>query len=218
MRYILIANGSWNAGPALDVVLRQHTTDPAEIIAVDGGANHAYRRRLTPSLIVGDLDSIMPDVLNFYQSQGIEIQAYPPEKDETDLELALLEAVQRNASWIRIFAALGDRLDQTFANIYLLSLPQLSGVDVKIVAGKQTIWLLQEGEHQLFGAVGDTISLLPFDGDVEGITTHHLAYPLQHETLYKGPARGISNVITGQNPVLSIERGKLLVIHTIGRA
>lgn len=218
MKYILLANGSLLSGPAVDIVLRQQTENTALIIAVDGGANYARELNLTPALIIGDLDSILPENLAFFKKQGIEIQEYPPAKDETDLELALLEAVNRNADWIRILAASGDRLDQTLANIYLLALPQLTGLDVKIVAGKQQMWLIHAGEHHLFGAVGDTISLIPFDGDAVGLTTHDLAYPLRHDTLRKGPARGISNVVAGDDPSLTLEHGKLLVIHTIGHA
>ncbi len=219
MKYILIANGSFAPGPAVDALLHQQATDPSiTIIAVDGGANHTQRLNITPSLIVGDLDSVLPTTLTYYQSCGIAVQEYPSDKDETDLELALLEAVQRKANWIRILAAIGDRLDQTLANIDLLALPQLAAIDTKIVSGKQSIWLLEAGEHPLMGEVGDTISLVPFGGPAVGITTHGLSYPLHQETLYKGPARGISNVIADHHPSIILENGKLLVIHTIGQA
>ena len=153
-----------------------------------------------------------------YRQEGVEIMQFPPAKDETDLELALIEAYKRGATWIRILAAVGGRLDQTIANIYLLALPCLATIDTKIVAGRQTTWLLSAGEHELEGNRGDTISLLPFDDDVNGITTSGLEYPLKNESLVKGPARGISNVISEPPAKISVKEGRLVVIHTIGRA
>lgn len=218
MRYILVANGSIMHGPAVDAVLAAYHDEPTAVIGVDGGSNYLALLHLTPSLIVGDLDSIYPETLQRYQSIGVEIHAYPPAKDETDLELALFEAASRDAHWIRILAASGERLDQTIANIYLLGIPQLDHIDARIVSGKQNLWLMNAGEHKLTGEIGDTISLIPFAGDAEGITTYGLEYPLKNESLRQGPARGVSNVIVDTDATVSLKSGKLLVVHTIGKA
>lgn len=217
MQTVIVANGSLIHGPAVDKALKL-AIKGTFTIAVDGGGNHTRQLGITPSLVIGDLDSIAPDVLRAYEHQGIEVVRFRPEKDETDLELALVEAVKRGASWIRVLAAVGDRLDQTIANIYLLAIPQLAGVDVRIVDGWQTMWLLSSGEHYIFGEPGDTLSLIPFDGDAVNIHTTGLEYPLTGETLHIGPARGISNVLEGTSATVRFDSGKLLVVHTIGRA
>lgn len=217
MRSIIIANGSPFPGQATEEALAIARQD-AFVIAVDGGGDNALRLNVKPSLIIGDLDSIKVDTLAMYREQGIEIMEFDVAKDETDLELALIEAQKRGATWIRILAAIGNRLDQTLANIYLLALPCLADVDVKIIAGKQSTWLLSAGDHPIPGAIGDTVSLLPFGGDALGISTKGLAYPLHDETLFKGPARGISNVISEADARLRLRQGRLIVIHTIGRA
>ncbi len=214
---IVVANGIVDDGPALQQTLSEVTPDTA-IICADGGADVALSLNLQPSLVVGDLDSIQPKTLNQLERQGITISRHSPDKDETDLELALLEAVQRGATWMRVIGAGGGRLDQTLANIYLLALPQLKTTDVRLVSGKQTTWLLAPGQHSLIGQVGDTISLIAFNNDVQGITTAHLKYPLNNESLHFGPARGISNLITDSDPRVSFTSGQLLVIHTIGKA
>ena len=123
---------------------------------------------------------------------------HPAEKDETDLELALLWAVEQGANWLRMIGATGGRIDQTMSNIYLLALPILDGCDVKLVAGKQALWLARPGETRIGGAVGDTISLIPLNGTVRGVRTENLYYPLKDEDLYFGPARGVSNVMTAE--------------------
>lgn len=214
MATLIFANGDFNDGPAVQEAL--NTAD--FIIGADGGAEHALRLGLPLSLVIGDMDSILPATLEKLAREGVEIRPFPPEKNETDLELALLEAARRGLSSIRVIAALGDRLDQTLANIYLLGLPQLVGCDARLVSGKQTMWLIAEGSHPIMGSPGDTISLIPMGGSVTGVVTEGLSYPLTYETLYFGPARGISNVITDVQPRITVASGLLMVVHTIGRA
>ena len=215
MKHVLIfANGELDEGPAVDHALAQS----AEIIAADGGAELAIQKGCNINLLVGDMDSISPETLQMLRDRGVEILQFPPEKDETDLEIALKEAARRGAEWIRVIGALGGRLDQMLANIYLLNLIALMRCDVRLVSGKQTTWVLQSGDHPLMGEAGDTISLLPLGGAVEGITTTGLQYPLRGETLKFGPARGVSNVIAEAEPRLRFRKGRLLVIHTVGHA
>src|SRR6266496_3576758 len=71
--------------------------------------------------IIGDLDSADPAVLQKFRTEGVEIELHPRDKNETDLELTIHRAVERNPNQIIIVAALGGRLDQTLANITLLT-------------------------------------------------------------------------------------------------
>jgi len=148
----------------------------------------------------------------------VAINPYPARKDEIDLELALLAAVRHGAAWLRVIGAVGDRIDQTLANIALLALPALEGIDARVVSGRQTLWLLRPGRHTVHGAPGDTLSLLPFVPGVEGITTEGLEYPLRDEPLAFGPARGVSNVLTVPEACVSFKAGLLVAVHTVGRA
>lgn len=192
--------------------------DTALLIAADGGLRVAHHYGVQPQIIIGDMDSVDTAALQAYRESGAEILRYPAEKNETDLELALLLAAERGATWIRILGAYGGRFDQVLANVYLLALPQLEDVDVALVAGKQIIRLLRPGETHLQGQPGDTISLVPISADVAGITTHNLKYPLRDETLHFGPARGISNMMLAEDVTVKIERGLLVCVHTEGRA
>jgi thiamine pyrophosphokinase len=58
------------------------------------------------------------------------------------------------------------------------------------------------------------VSLLPFGGDVEGVRTSGLRYPLRDEPLRMGAARGLSNVRTAETASVVLERGILLVVET----
>ena len=95
------------------------------LVAVDGGLRHLLAINRQPHLLIGDLDSVTPEQLEALSSGGVEIQRFPVEKDETDLELALLETTRRGYKTIILVGALGGRIDQMLANLYLLMLPQL---------------------------------------------------------------------------------------------
>ena len=88
------------------------------IIAADGGANHLKKYNLKPQLIVGDMDSISEQSL--INDKTIEKITYNTDKDQTDTELATIEAFKRGFSHITLIAATGKRLDHTLANLELL--------------------------------------------------------------------------------------------------
>lgn len=213
---LLFANGDINDGA---MVRRAFGIGQnAHIIAADGGALAALYFDFLPHVVIGDLDSLSAVEVNTLEKQGVEIIRYPSEKDETDLELALKYAATQDIEWLRIVGGIGDRFDQTIANVYLLALPELAGRDVALVAGKQEIFLLRPGTHTIQGDAGDTLSLIPLGGVVHGIQTEGLYYPLRNETLNFGPARGVSNVMQQPQVQVSLIEGVLLVTHTVGRA
>ncbi|MFN8372580.1 MAG: thiamine diphosphokinase [Anaerolineae bacterium] len=144
---LIFANGDLNRGAMV-----RRALDAARVperrtlmVAADGGARMALSLGLRPHVVIGDMDSLTVDELAPLEAAGVEVLRYPPEKNETDLELALMLVVERGAKWIRIIGAVGDRLDQTMANVYLMALPLLAGVDARMVAGKQEMWLLPLG-------------------------------------------------------------------------
>lgn len=171
---------------------------------------------LTPHVVIGDFDSLSASEIAALEAKNVTLMRYPPEKDETDLELALKWVVAQGVSHIDIIGASGQRVDQSLGNIYLLALPELIDHHVCIVADNQRVFLLRAGSHTIHGGRDDTVSLLPLHGDVTNITTHNLYYPLNGESLYFGPARGMSNVMLADTAQISFDSGLLLVVHTIG--
>ena len=215
MDVLLFANGELKQGKMLKRLLTW--LESPRVICADGGALHARRLGLKPHTIIGDLDSLSAAQVAQFRADGADIIQHAPEKDETDLELALHHCGNIGAASIYILGALGGRFDQTLANILLLMLPFLRGIRVEIVDGDQTIRLLWPGEHKIWGRAGDTISLIPLSRS-EGIRTRDLQYPLNKESLQFGPARGISNIIVGEAPAVQFTGGRLLLVHTSGRA
>jgi len=207
MRAVIFANGDFTTG-CLDLFRRGDL-----IIAADGGAAHARASGVTPHVVVGDMDSLPPDLRAELEAAGTRFLSHPAAKDETDLELALIHAVEQGADEVVVLAALGGRLDQAVANILLLAHPALAGVAVRIVEGTQTAFLVRD-HAVIHGSPGDIVSLLPLGGDALGVTADGLRWPLRDEALRFGPARGVSNVLLGRRARVRVREGILLCVVT----
>jgi thiamine pyrophosphokinase len=209
MRAVIFANGEFTEPQRVRDLLRADDL----IIAVDGGTRYAWEVGADPQLVVGDLDSLTAEEQQRLRSSGVEISSFPPRKDKTDLELALHRAVSEGADSVVILAALGGRLDQTMANLLLLTLPELRNVDVRVVDGRQEAFLICDGAR-IAGQRGDTVSLIPLKGDAVGITTQGLEWTLDGETLRFGATRGVSNVLATEQASVRVRQGLLLCVVT----
>lgn len=211
MRAVIFANGIIKHLPEPGAVIMPDDL----LIAADGGMHHCQAMGITPSVVIGDFDSLDPDELNKLQSSGVEIIQYPAHKDQTDLELALELALDMGVDEILVFGALGARWDMSIANILLLTLPEFSGVKLKFIEENQEIILLRGGEEfTLNGKKGDILSLTALDQEVKGVTLSGLEYPLKDSTLQLGSTRGISNVLVENTATVSLKKGLLLCVHT----
>ena len=182
------------------------------IMCADGGTRHALALAVKPYLIIGDLDSAEKDTLQKFRDDGVQIELYPRDKNETDLELAINRAIELNPKQILIVAALGGRLDQTLANITLLTDLRLSAFNIRLDDGVEEIFLCRD-QARVHGRTGDIVSLIPWQGAVSEIQTKNLKWPLHKETLYPDKTRGISNEMTDDTASISIGSGLLLIVH-----
>jgi thiamine pyrophosphokinase len=204
------------SAPDLDIApYEAHIRAADLLIAADGGALPLVRAGIVPHVAIGDMDSIDAAGLAELEAHGVDTRRFAREKDETDLELALLYAAGAGATAIDILGALGGRWDHTLANVALLALPELRGRRARLLADGQTLFLVRDSAV-LEGRVGDTISLLPLAGDARGVTTRGLRYPLDDAMLRFERARGVSNVLLDPPAHVSLREGLLLVVHSAG--
>ncbi len=187
---------------------------PDYVIAADGGTALAYELGLKPSLIVGDLDSSSPSLIEQYEAEGVEVRRYEHDtKWETDTELALLAALDLQPATIFLLGAIGGRLDHALANIFFLTHARLASLDLRILDGPHEVFLAKPGRwNRIRGNQGDTVTLLPVDGDAKGVRTIGLHWALQGETLPRGHGRGVSNLVDTQGAQVRLDEGQLLVI------
>jgi thiamine pyrophosphokinase len=208
MNVVIIANA-----PELDASPHRALIQAADLlVAADGGALALLRLGILPQIVIGDLDSLDETALATLEAEQVELQRSPRAKDETDLELALLYAVERGAETIDVLGALGGRWDHTVANLTMLAMPELLGRHVRLLDRDQTLFLVRDAA-ELVGRRGDTISLIPLAGPAHGVTTRGLLYPLVDSTLVYERARGISNVLLEPPGHVSLRDGLLLVVH-----
>jgi thiamine pyrophosphokinase len=207
-RILIFANGEL---PNLKAARKLILPDDL-IICADGGTRHALALGLIPQAIIGDMDSL-PDDFEPATFKGDFIQV-SADKNETDLELALKYALSFHADVIFIIAALGGRLDQTLGNISLISDPGLSTFDIRLNDGVEEIFFCRDQAH-VKGGSGDIVSLIPWGGEVEGVETEYLKWPLRKETLYPYKTRGISNEMLGEEASVKIKSGLLLIVHRV---
>jgi len=213
-RVVIFANGEL---PDLDAA--RSLLQPGDyLIAADGGANHLMKMGILPEAVIGDLDSVDEDILFELTAAEVNIEQYSEDKDETDIELALQYAVELGAASILIVGALGGRLDQTLANLSILTDPLLPKIDIRLDDGVEEVFFCRAtadkgGQVEVRGRSGDTVSLIPWHGPVEGVATEGLQWHLYGETLYPEKSRGVSNVMLGETASFKIEKGLLLVVH-----
>ena len=182
------------------------------LVGADGGTRHLLALGLRPHVVVGDLDSLDPETVAELAAAGVEFEQHRPDKDQTDLELAVQRALRAGADEILLLGALGGRLDQTLANVLLLARHDWPA-PIRLAQGDQVAQVLVgPGRLDLTPPLGSTVSVVPISAEVAGITYEGLLYPLRDATLPLGSTRGISNEVVGQPVTIAIDRGTLLVI------
>lgn len=219
---VVVADGDVPSRARLDEAWPGWDADVVDVIAADGGLAKASSTGLAATLLVGDLDSVEPERLAAATAAGLPVHRAPEAKDESDTELAVLEAVARGATRVTVLGAFGGaRLDHELANVWLLAHPAVAGVAVVLLDARSRVCLLDApgpGGRPVTlpvpGPAGAIVSLLPLGEAARGITTHGLRYPLHDEPLALGPARGLSNVRTATDASISVRAGRLLVIET----
>ena len=185
------------------------------IIAADSGVSHCIKLNVIPNICIGDFDSISNKDLDTAHKLGWKIKRYPEEKNKTDGQLAIEEAINLGAETIHILAGVfGDsRFDHRIGNILLLASELLVNKDVRLIEKNIEISLINsKSSHILDNCKGAILSLIPLTNQVKNIKTIGLKYNLLGENLNIGATRGISNIVLDNHAEISVSNGKLLII------
>jgi thiamine pyrophosphokinase len=184
----------------------------ATVIAADGGLDRALALGLRPRIVLGDHDSVSAEALARAERDGARVIRHPPEKNATDLELALAEAQALGARRVLVIASAAGRLDHLLSALLLLGSEPLGGLELDALVGDAAVHVVR-GERVLAGRPGDLLTLLALHGPATGVTTEGLAYPLRGATLMPGSSRGVSNVFDASEARVTLEDGVLLAIR-----
>jgi thiamine pyrophosphokinase len=160
------------------------------------------------------MDSLTETKLNHYKKNNIEIKQFAIEKDKTDGELALDYCKQNNYQQINIIGAIGGRIDQQLANIYLLEYALKLKMEAVIREADIEIGILNQKNNLkiFFKKQNSRLSLIPLSNKVTGVTITGCKYKLKQSSLFRYQTRGISNQIEESQAKVSMKTGVLLYI------
>lgn len=202
---IIIANGR---SPSKNVVNFFKKKDYSTIICADGGANSAFKLGLVPDFIIGDLDSIKPEILEFYSDKSTIIKI--KRQNDTDVEKCLKFAIRKGFSEALLLGVTGDRLDHTICNLGIV-LKFYNQIKCSIVA--ENSYLIPTDETiTLKSNAGETISIYAFDKKTK-ITSDGLKYPLRNSTLAFGEKESTSNVAISNSVRIVVKGGIIFIIR-----
>lgn len=180
------------------------------VICADGGLEKVKKLDLMPNLILGDFDSVDPSILENYKSLNIETVTFPPEKDYTDMELAIDHAANRGFKEIILVGASGTRLDHTVANMLLIEKYFNKNINIKIIDNNNIIQMVTNNMSILFKK-NYYVSIVPFSKSIQGLTLQGFKYPLNNVNVKRGSTLCISNEVSEEVGVIKINKGSALV-------
>ncbi|MBE0693875.1 MAG: thiamine diphosphokinase [Aquamicrobium sp.] len=181
----------------------------ARLIAADSGMRHAAALGLTPELWTGDFDSVEEGLRAFHADIPMEI--FPPEKDQTDGEIAVEAALKRGATELVLVGAFGgERADHAY--LHLAAAVRLAGEGVSCVltSGVQEGVPLVPGEMSFDYEDGTLFSVLAFS-DLAGLTLSGAKWPLQDRFVPFGSSLTLSNEVRGGLTV-RLSQGRALLV------
>ena len=168
--------------------LKEHKFE--KVVAVDGGLEAAKELDIIPDVIVGDFDTVHPEILAYYRKmEHIVWEVHQPEKDDTDTELAI--------------------------NIHLLFPCLQKGTYAEIVDSQNRLYLI-DGEHTFRKGEtwGKYISFLPLTEEVKGITLRGFKYPLTDRDISIGTSLCISNELVEEEGTITFSDGVLITVES----
>ncbi|MCU7494228.1 MAG: thiamine diphosphokinase [Ignavibacteria bacterium] len=202
---VIIANGK---APKKTIFPFLKQKGYSTLICADGGANSAKRLNIIPDYIIGDLDSIQPGTMSFYEGKTIIKRV--KSQDDTDVEKCLKFAIKHHFSECVLTGVIGDRLDHSFSNLGIV-LRFSSLISLKVIS-ERSFLTVHKGEFCLRTVPGETISIYAFDKKTK-ISSKGLKYELLNETLPYGLRESTSNEATCDEVRLKVKGGLIFIIR-----
>ena len=183
---VLIANGKKPKNKKIIEILK----NAKNVICVDNGYELASELNITPSVIIGDLDSVD---INKISKDILIIK--DEDQNTNDLEKTLNYCLNKNIRDIILVGATGERDDQNLATI-LVSLEYIEQLNIEILSDLYSIEFVN-GERDFEATPMREVSLISMDKE-NIITTQGLKYNLDKSKL-SSATHGISNYSIGEN-------------------
>lgn len=181
------------------------------LIAADGGYKHLASLNLRPDLLVADFDS-----LSVSAPEDIPVMRFKPEKDDTDMGIAISEGVRRGYSEFLLYGGTGGRADHTFANYQALISLARRGMRGSLIGDGWLAAAIADSSLSLKPLPSGTVSVFAVDNRCEGVSIEGLKYAVDHAPLTNDYPLGVSNELIGKPARISVEKGTLLIFCPVG--
>lgn len=195
--------------------LNKYVDEVDHWIGADRGALKLLEEGIPVEYAVGDFDSVTGEERELIFEQSLHCEPYNPDKNETDLEIALQRAFALRPQKIYLFGVTGGRLDHALINIQLLYPVINKGVRGIIIDRWNQLELLDAGTYTAENKVDyPYTSFVPLSEHVKKLTLKDFKYPLLDFDIAWGSTRCISNELIAEKGTISFAEGKLLFIQS----
>lgn len=177
------------------------------VIAVDGGYQYCMDLGIQPHLVVSDFDSYRHEI------SGVEILRSRPEKDDTDMMLAILAGLERGFNDFVIYGALGGRLEHTLGNIQCLNFLCRRGAHGVLISGRCRVEALMNGSVEYDLSMRGYISIFSLSEESE-VSIENLKYTVHRLKLDNATTRGVDNEFIQKEGRITVHRGCICIIIT----
>ena len=189
--------------------ITEHPKSDDICIAADSGYKNALILGDKVSVLVGDFDSYTDEL-----PKDAEIVKVPAEKDFTDTQLAVKEALSRGADEIIIRGGLGGRLDHTLSNLDILPELWRMRVHAVITDGISRVRYLDSTSTLIARSGYKYVSIIAISEKLKGVSIEGCKYPLDNATLLRSNQYAVSNEITGNCALISVRKGACYIIES----
>ena len=187
-------------------------------LGVDGGCLKLLEQGLPLDIAVGDFDSISEVDFRKIQAQAKQVVQSIPEKNDTDLELALKTVFEDYPdAAVTVYGAFGGRLDHFLSNIFLPTDPDLAPYmeQIQLVDEQNRLVFRPAGSHEI--QPDPTMTYVGFMPVGEGrLEITGAKYPLHPENYFLKAMYG-SNEFLDQAIQVSLDRGYLVIVYSKDR-
>ena len=177
------------------------------IICADGGYSVALRAGLRPGLVIGDFDSCAGRV-----ADGVDIERFPSEKDDTDTLLGLKRGLAMGFRDFLIIGGVGGRFDHSFANLQAVSYCLDMGGRAVMADGRNIIMMTDDRLFVAERREGFYLSLFSWSESCEGLCVEGAKYPLENFSLGRDNSLGVSNEFMEDSVTIKKKSGRLLIV------
>lgn len=185
------------------------------VIGVDRGNVNLLAQEAKIDLAVGDFDSVSADEFANISVSADRIIKLPAKKDDTDLEVALTEALRQfPQAEIVIIGALGGRLDHMMTNFYLPISEQFKDFaeQITMINEQNQVKYFLPGRHELKQIDGMTYIGYMQVKTGASLAIENAKYPLRAEQNFKEIYA--SNEFLDGPMIVSIKQGALIAIYS----